>query len=327
LVRILFDVVHERSASLGHQLQAITGIPYFYRRFGYTMAADLGERASLPLLVPSYPADHKPAFTLRPATVEDIADLATWQNYMARGRLLTDVWSVEEWHYIVAGQRTGSLENHSYQIIVNSDGEGVGYIVLFPHRFNRQMQYCFAYVVGEQSSYVETFDDVIYGVKQWTLATFGEPPSMFHFSSGIHESLEYLIGRIRGGNVRRHSYKWYLRIPDLVAFLRHIQPVLERRLEGSGANRYTGEFKIGFYDLNGIALKFERGCITEITSIKGKDGYDISFPWDLFLNVVFGDHSHEEINALLPEVWTGGKGAVLLSALFPKKKSWLAGLA
>lgn len=327
LVRILFDAVHERSASLGHQLQSITGIPYFYRRFGYTMAADLGDRASLPLLIPSYPADYQPAFTLRPATLDDIAGLSTWQSYMARERLLTDLWPVEQWHYTLAGRRPGSLENRAYLIIQNAEGEGVGYIVLFPFRFNEQFQYCFAYVVGDQSSYVETFRDTIYAIKQWTLASFGAYPSMLYFSSGIHESLEYLIGRFRGGNVRHNVYKWYLRVPDMIAFLRHIQPVLERRLEGSGANRYTGELKIGFYDLKGIELKFERGRITEITSIKGKDGYDISFPWDLFLNVLFGDHSYEEINAVLPDVSTGGKGAVLLNALFPKKKSWLVGLA
>ena len=29
LVRVLFDAIHERSAALGHQMQAITGIPAF----------------------------------------------------------------------------------------------------------------------------------------------------------------------------------------------------------------------------------------------------------------------------------------------------------
>jgi hypothetical protein len=140
--------------------------------------------------------------------------------------------------------------------------------------------------------------------------------------------LSTLVERSFGGFVRRQSYKWYLRVPDPIAFLRHIQPVLERRLEGSGANRYTGEFRIGFYDLTGIVLKFEDGRIVEIAPMRGKDGYDVSFPWHLFWNVVFGDQSVEEIQAILPEVHArGGKGAVLINALFPKKKSWLEGLA
>ena len=67
--------------------------------------------------------------------------------------------------------------------------------------------------------------------------------------------------------------------------------------------------------------------MTEVAAVQGKDGYDISFPWNLFYNVVFGQHTYDDIRMILPEVWAGGKGAVLLDALFPKKKSWLKGLA
>jgi hypothetical protein len=115
-------------------------------------------------------------------------------------------------------------------------------------------------------------------------------------------------------------------VPETIPFLRHIQPVLERRLEHSGAHRYTGELKIGFYDLTGISMKFECGRITSIETIQGKDGYDISFPWHMLWNVVFGHHGYDDLRAILPEVWASGKAAVLLDALFPKKKSWLKGV-
>src|SRR4029079_2985706 len=102
-------------------------------------------------------------------------------------------------------------------------------------------------------------------------------------------SLNALIWRKMGGGVRNQIYKWYVRVPDPIAFLRHIQPVLERRLEGSGANRYTGELRIGFYDLTGICLTFNQGRIVDITAVKGNDGYDLSCPWHFFWNIVFGD--------------------------------------
>ncbi len=35
-------MVHQRSADEGHLVTAITGIPYFYRQFGYEYALDLG---------------------------------------------------------------------------------------------------------------------------------------------------------------------------------------------------------------------------------------------------------------------------------------------
>ena len=42
LVRAQFDVVHRWSAARGELMQGITGIPYYYRQFGYEMAVDLG---------------------------------------------------------------------------------------------------------------------------------------------------------------------------------------------------------------------------------------------------------------------------------------------
>lgn len=42
LVRATFELVHARSGSRGHLVQGITGIPFYYRLFGYEYAADLG---------------------------------------------------------------------------------------------------------------------------------------------------------------------------------------------------------------------------------------------------------------------------------------------
>ena len=42
-------------------------------------------------------------------------------------------------------------------------------------------------------------------------------------------------------------YAWYLRVPDLPAFLRHIAPVLQERLARSIAPGYTGELKLSLY--------------------------------------------------------------------------------
>jgi hypothetical protein len=44
LVRAQFEEVHKWSAERGHLAQAITGIPYYYRLFGYEMTLDLAGR-------------------------------------------------------------------------------------------------------------------------------------------------------------------------------------------------------------------------------------------------------------------------------------------
>jgi hypothetical protein len=249
-----------------------------------------------------------------------------WHGYLARERLLTEIRSLAQWRYEIAGRNPLSLAARDYQIIVNADGKGVGYVVLGGNLYNKHRLLCNAFVVGDQSSYLATFDDVIRAIPQWALAKFGNCPTMLLFHCGLHPALNTLIERSFGGAVRPQSYKWYLRVPNPIAFLRLIQPVLERRLEGSGAHRYTGDLKIGFFDLTGIALKFEQGRIVEIEAIKGKDGYNASFPWHLFWNVVFGDQTPQELRSILPDVQISGKARVLLETLFPKKKSWVQGL-
>ena len=333
LVRTLFAAIHERSAALGHQLQTITGIPYFYRQFGYTMALDLDYGALYPLTVgKADPADYTPKFTLRAATEADIPDVARWHSQMARGRLVTDVRTPELWRYELAGRDARSIRKRHYQIIVHAEGEdqgeGVGYIVLAGSEHTKQQIWCPAFVVGEESSYVATFDDVIRGVKQWAQAVVGECPPLLLFDGRAHSAIETLVAAKFGGRLNPHLYKWYVRVPDAVAFMRLIQPVLERHLEGSGAHRYTGELKIGFHDLTGLSLKFEQGKLVDVSKIQGKDGYNVSLPWNLFWNVVFGDQSMEDLRAVLPDVELGrGASQVLINTLFPKRTSWIEGLA
>lgn len=329
LVRALFEAVHERSALLGHQLQAITGIPYFYRQFGYTMAVELGQRAVFHLsALPDLEPDYKPAFTLRPATTEDIPAISGWSTYFASQRLLTDHFSADELRYEITGRHRRYYPHTEYLVIVDNGGHGVGYITLLTSLDRPYQIRCVAYVAGENTSILATFSDVVQAIKAWAQTTYGHCPAMLSFGTGIHDTLDHLIERSPGGLVKqRQDYAWYLRVPDAVAFLKHIAPVLERRLEGSGAHRYTGELKIGFFDLTGIRLRFEHGRLIDVDRIDGLNIYDIEFPWHLFWNVVFGHRTVDEIFNILADTWANAKAAVLLSILFPKKTSWLHGLA
>ncbi|HET8844932.1 MAG TPA: GNAT family N-acetyltransferase, partial [Ktedonobacteraceae bacterium] len=50
LVRALFEELHKRSQAEGDLAQVITGIPYFYRQFGYEYALDLSGGRMVPLV-------------------------------------------------------------------------------------------------------------------------------------------------------------------------------------------------------------------------------------------------------------------------------------
>jgi hypothetical protein len=84
-------------------------------------------------------------------------------------------------------------------------------------------------------------------------------------------------------------YAYYLRVPDLPAFLNLIRPALEKRLAASIAAGYNGILHIGFYR-DGLKMTFERGRITGIESWKPRPDQEgeAAFPNRIFLQLLFG---------------------------------------
>jgi len=177
-----------------------------------------------------------------------------------------------------------------------------------------------------------TFDDVMRVIKQYIDTYYAYKPDLkptrIGFDSGHTVFLDKIIRKVSSGVVRDSVYAWYMRVEDVGALLRHLAPVLERRLEGSGANRYTGELKIAFYDLTGVTLTFEAGKLTSAKQVPmHDDDAHAAFPYYYFLDVVFGRRSVDEITHIMPEARANRNATILLDALFPKKRSWLMALA
>lgn len=325
LVRALFGAVHERSAALGHDLLGITGIPHYYRQFGYTMTVDLDDHAIFHLsAVEDFPADAPPAMTLRPATPADIPTIRRWNDRLAAERLLSDDYDEASLQYDITGRVRGYYPHTEYLIMVDANGLDVGYLVVFDSLKEDYQLRCPAYVVGEETSYLAAFRPSMQALRAWAKVRYGRVPEMVYFYPGLHETVDRLIERSPSGYIAKHEYGWYLRVPDLKGFLTKIAPVLEKRLENSGAHRYTGTLDIGF-GLTGIRFTFERGRLANLTDINGDHGYHAEFPWHMFLNVVFGHRTVDELSYVLPDIYADAKGAALLSILFPKQKSWLRG--
>ena len=73
LVRRQFEVLHEWSAERHERLQAITGIPWYYRQFGYEMALNLGGgRVGYRPHVPELKDGEPEPYRVRPTTVADL---------------------------------------------------------------------------------------------------------------------------------------------------------------------------------------------------------------------------------------------------------------
>jgi hypothetical protein len=125
-------------------------------------------------------------------------------------------------------------------------------------------------------------------------------------------------------------YGWYIRVPDLPGFIRHVAPVLERRLAASVMAGFSGDLCLTFYR-GGLRLAFEQGRLAGVEdwrdpeSNRGLAG--AGFPPLVFLKLLFGYRSLAELRYAFPDCWAGEEQELLLNALFPRKESWLVPLA
>ncbi len=149
-----------------------------------------------------------------------------------------------------------------------------------------------------------------------------EPFGAFAFALGekhpVYDVLATRLPRVR------KPYAWYLRVPDLPAFLRHVAPVLEKRLEESPYSGHNGELKVTFYR-SGLRLVIEGGRLATIEpwapTPQGHSG-DAAFPGLTFLQLVFGYRSFDDLNNAFPDCWYENDDAYgLLNTLFPRQFS------
>ena len=118
-------------------------------------------------------------------------------------------------------------------------------------------------------------------------------------------------------------YAWFLRVADLLDFLRTITPVLEARLAASVCAGYSGELKLSFYR-GGLRLVFDQGHLTLVVPWQETraDPAAAAFPGLTFLQILFGWRSLAELRYAFPDCQVKDEICLpQLEALFPKALS------
>ncbi|HEX8993141.1 MAG TPA: GNAT family N-acetyltransferase [Anaerolineales bacterium] len=330
LIRLQFEEIHRWSAEHGDMVQAITGIPFYYRLFDYEMALDLdGARSGFEINVPRLEPGQIEPCVFRPAGEADLAFItATYRDGHARYPI-TCVRDESIWYYELRGRNP--LAAQPLLIIERRNGEALGFI---RHRAALGKQRDFivtCYELKPGSSWLEITPAVIrlmWQTGQEIARASGTTCTAFTFDLGeSHPVDEVFKGRLP--QVHR-SYAWYLRVGDLPGFVRHIAPALERRLADSYACGYTGEKCVSFYR-SGLRLVFEQGHIAEVAPWQPappvSEG-DIAFPGLTFLQLLFGYRSLEELRGSFADCWwNSNETRALFEALFPKRPSQVVALS
>lgn len=328
LVREQFEILHRWSEERGHLMQAIAGIPYYYRRFGYEMAVGMGEGRRVYVQdVPGKRESEGSArpYTLRPATESDAGFLSDLHRRGTERYLLTASRDEASWRYEVAGRDPESDESLQVSIVEDEAGKSAGYVCLM-RGLSKGTLRVESYELANGVSWLEVNPFVLrelvdIGREQ---ASKEEMLASLTFVLGDHHPIYEAIPEPPLYRLdRRDHYSFYVRVPDLPGFLRHIAPVLERRLAASVAAGHTGKLDVSFYG-GGLRLELERGRLSKVNdwSPTSEEEGDAAFPELTFLQLLFGYRSLEELDRAFADCSPGkGDARVLLEALFPGRPS------
>jgi predicted N-acetyltransferase YhbS len=337
LIRAIFGALHERSAERGQPVQAITGIPYFYRQFGYEYALDLeGGRIVYPATIPAAPSDQPERYIVREATHDDIPFLHARYEQSRLGSSIAAQVPAAYWQYAFADFGTVAAPQGEFnrqwrlRIITDRAGASVGYlrtgVALWDNRF-----YLWDLTV---SAGIPLREAVLASLRALLVA--GQEAAAAAHAMGQHDAqfkeiilcldsdhpLYTALGE-RIAPLAVPPYAWYLRVPDLPGFLKLLTPVLERRLAASPMAAHSGDLRLDFFR-GGLRLTFEVGKLTAIAPwqrpIWGERQH-ASFPPLVFLQLLFGHRSLAELRYAFPDVRALPEAAALLDALFPKRHS------
>jgi GNAT superfamily N-acetyltransferase len=225
LVREQFDEIHRWCDERGLVVQAITGIPYFYRKFGYEMALDLsGGRFGYEAHVPKLKNGETEPYRLHPATLTDIPLMAEVYEQTQKRYLIVCHRTPEIWRYEIDGRSEKHINRIEGRIIEDSDGEPVGFLA-HPHFLVMDGAFAYAYELKPGVSWLAVTPSVVrylWETGQAYAKRDDKPSSLFGFLLGAqHPAYEAL-----GTKLPSHDrpYAWYIRVPDLPGFIRHIAP-------------------------------------------------------------------------------------------------------
>jgi hypothetical protein len=325
LVRAQFDVIHQWSSERGEMVLGITGIPYYYRLFGYEMALDLGGgRVGFKPQIPKLEGEEP--YHLRPADESDIPFLAELSSFSNQRYLVSCIRNEEMWQYELSGKNPQNVNYVQIRIIESQDDGVVGYVVHPPYRWGAMMA-ASSYEIKPGISWASVTPTVIRYLQKTGEAYSAENNKDLDFEAfGFWLGGEHPVYRVIPERLPRirHPYAWYLRIPNLVRFLRLIAPEIEKRLGDSLLVGHSGEVKITFYGA-GIRLVFEKGRLVEIEEWKPKptlDSGDAGFPGLTFTQLLFGYRDLSELKHAFADCWAkDDQVSVLLDILFPKRAS------
>jgi GNAT superfamily N-acetyltransferase len=333
LIRALLGMVHARSEAEGDLVQAITGIAYFYRQFGYEYALELEDRRATPLvLIPKAEENAPDHYAFREATVHDIPVMEDLYKRRQKNSIVSELPTRQQWLYEIETWKAHPDLGHNFtfQMIVDAEGKTVGFAACDARRRGRALG-VWLLEFGEGVNMQRALPSVLRSLHDYGLYIEPILPDIpafqeINFSLGTNHSVHALLGEALD-RPTEPPYAWYIRVKDLPAFLMHIAPALEQRLATSPVADLCRQITLDFYR-GGLRMIFEHGRLVGAEDWQAPvygSVADGAFPPMVFLQVLFGYRSVDALCRIFPDVWVRGEAKPVLLALFPTRSSFVFG--
>lgn len=293
LVRALMHWAHERSAARGHVVQAMIGIPYFYRLFGYEYAIDIPQV----LNVNSLPTGEGTG-TLRAARPSDIPAMTALQASAQSGFDVTMPHSAACWRWLLDHESSSLwVLEHAGTVTATARTTPPGEEMLLAEAAARDE-------VAAR--------DLLSGVA--ALAS-GEGVRVVHRAGTVTgDAWQEFIGH----EPQRNAEQYYIRIPDVAALLDRLRPLFWQRLTAAGIDRTGRDIVLSTFGAHhripvladGLGEVVTGGPIQSPGAVQGA-----GIAPDHLAALLFGPHGITGLTRIRPDVYSADEE--LFEVLFP----------
>lgn len=328
LVRKQIEIQHRLCAERDDLMQVIGGIPWFYRQFGYEPCLDLhvGRFVGAP---PPGARREDGLLPLRPAERRDVPFLARAYGTAAQRYALFCSRDEATWEFEAFRRRADNGPGGYEVSVAERSGVRVGVVVTYARLWWNRLFVLACELEAEVNgrltaeallerlhalgrAYAIRDETAYEGVSFW----LGEQHPVYPHLQAASE-------------IREQGLAWYVRIPDLVRFVRHVAPALDRRLARSSATGREESLALSFYR-SGLRLSLRGGRIAWVGpwTPDATGPPDVSFPPSTFLQLLFGYRSLADLEYAFPDCVVHNESArPLLAALFQTRPSFVWALA
>ncbi|MFX1484069.1 MAG: GNAT family N-acetyltransferase [Promethearchaeota archaeon] len=306
-IRMLNDRFEERAAQVRPVIQAVAGIPNFYRNFGYEYAARLGGGYPVnPTLIPRLLEGEE-----EPVTFEEV-DKGKFEEFLEyrEKHLPSGTWirkmRPEDSSYLIYETTSHTQESFFFYLVKAKEKTvGVFYLARWENTLDIVELYLDTHLYAEA---IMRF--ALARAQEWDgIPVRVVPPNQ-------KQVREHIAMRTQVMTVGQ--YAWYVKIPSIPRFIEAISPLFSERLKHTEFQNFTGELTLTTYK-DGFTLSFENGAFKGIIPRDEKKprDYHLRGSTGSLVRLFMGYESLDDIMSHEPDMQCAAALRPLVRALLP----------